>query len=332
MQNEKLPMRVAVGQMRELTDEVILYIKQMGIEDVQFNFYHGSPHLTGNGYWDYMELLQLRTRCEDAGLRLNAIENTPINFYDKAMLGKPGRDEQIENMQKTIANLGRAGIPIFGYHFIATGVWRTSNTTPGRGGAKVTAFDLEAAQNAPLSYDRVYSDEEIWENYAYYIKAILPVAEEAGVTLALHPDDPPVPSLGGVARIMRSFDAFARAMEIGDSPNHALDFCVGSWSEMSPQECLKGLRHFGEKGKIAYVHFRDVVGTVPKFREGFINEGNLDMFQVMKELWEMGFSGFLIDDHVPMMSNDGGWNSRSRAFANGQMTAMLDILQKGYVG
>ena len=149
---------------------------------------------------------------------------------------------------------------------------------------------------------------------------------------ALHPDDPPVPSLGGVARIMRSFEAFDRAMTLGNSPNHGLDFCVGSWSEMSPAECLKGLQYFGEKGKVIYVHFRDVLGTVPKFREAFIGEGNLNMFQVMKTLHQLGFQGYMIDDHVPMMNNDSSWNSRSRAFANGQMTAYLEILNAGAVG
>lgn len=329
MNFDQLPMRIAVGQMRELTDENINFIRQLGIQDVQFNFYHGSPHLSGGSSWEYMDLVQLRTRCEDAGFRLNAIENTPIHFYDKAMLGLPGRDEQIENMQKTIRNLGRAGIPVFGYHFIVTGVWRTSSTAPARGGAKVTAFDYDAVKDAPLSFDREYSEEEIWKNYEYYIKAILPVAEEAGVKLALHPDDPPVSSLGGVARIMRSFDAFKRAMEIGDSPNHGLDFCVGSWSEMSPEECMKGLHYFAEQGKIFYVHFRDVLGAVPKFREAFIGEGNLDMFEVMKVLKDNGFSGFLIDDHVPMMDGDSGWKTYSRAYATGQMVTMLELLNRG---
>ncbi|MFN8444450.1 MAG: mannonate dehydratase [Caldilineaceae bacterium] len=329
MDFDQLPMRIAVGQMRELTDENINFIRQLGIQDVQFNFYHGSPHLSDGSSWEYMDLVRLRTRCEDAGFRLNAIENTPINFYDKAMLGLPGRDEQIENMQKTIRNLGRAGIPVFGYHFIVTGVWRTSSTAPARGGAKVTAFDYDAVKDAPLSFDREYSEEEIWKNYEYYIKAILPVAEEAGVKLALHPDDPPVPTLGGVARIMRSFDSFKRAMEIGDSPNHGLDFCVGSWSEMSPEECMQGLHYFAERGKIFYVHFRDVLGQVPKFREAFIGEGNLDMFEVMKVLKDNGFSGFLIDDHVPMMDGDNGWKTYSRAYATGQMVTMLDLLNRG---
>ena len=325
----KLPMRIAVGQIRELTDDVVSFSKQMGIVDMQFNFFHGSPDLPGEHRWEYMDLLKLRTRVEDAGLRLNAIENVPLKFYTKIMLGQPGRDEQIEHMQATIRNMGLAGIPIFGYHFIATGVWRTTNTAPARGGAKVTAFDYEQVKNAPLSFDRVYTEDEIWANYEYFIKAILPVAEEAGVLLALHPDDPPVPSLGGVARIMRSFDAFKRAMDLSDSPNHGLDFCVGSWSEMSPEECLKGLKYFGEQGKIVYVHFRDVLGTVPNFREAFIGEGNLNMFEVMKTLRQVGFKGYMIDDHVPTMSNDGGWNSRSRAFANGQMSAMLELLDTG---
>jgi mannonate dehydratase len=329
MNIDELPMRIAIGQVRELTDEIILFAKQMGILDMQFNFYGGSPYLPGEKRWEYLDLVKLRTRVEDAGLRLNAIENVPIKFYDKIMLGKPGRDEQIENMQATIRNMGRAGIPIFGYHFVVTGVWRTSTTARTRGDARTTAFDLELAKNAPLSFDREYTDEEQWANYEYFIKAILPVAEEAGVRLALHPDDPPVPSLGGVARIMRSFAAFKRAMATGDSPNHGLDFCVGSWSEMSPSECLAGLKYFAEQGKIIYVHFRDVLGTVPNFREAFIGEGNLNMFEVMKILKESGFKGYMIDDHVPVMVGDSGWASRSRAFANGQMTAYLEILNRG---
>jgi mannonate dehydratase len=146
--------------------------------------------------------------------------------------------------------------------------------------------------------------------------------------MALHPDDPPVPQLGGVARIMRSFDGFKRAMAVGDSPNHGLEFCVGSWSEMGPEVVIPALRHFGSQGKLFYIHFRDVLGQVPKFRESFVDEGNLDMFEVMQTLAVVGFRGFLLDDHVPMMSNDSGWNSRSRAFALGQMKVMLDMVAR----
>ena len=324
MNIDELPMRIAIGQANQLTPEIIQFAHQTGIQDIQFN----TPRLPGESRWEYADLLDLRQRCNDAGLRLNAIENVPIKFYVKAMLGLPGRDEQIDNMQQTIRNLGRAGIPIFGYHFMPNGVWRTSTTARARGDAQTTAFDYALAKDAPLSFDREFDAEEMWQNYAYYMNAILPVAEEAGVKLALHPDDPPVPTLGGVARLMRNFEGFKRALAIADSPNHGLDFCVGSWSEMSPEECLTGLRYFGERGKILYVHFRDVLGTVPAFREAFIGEGNLNMFQVMKTLKELNFKGFLIDDHVPRMVGDSGWVSLSRAFANGQMVTMLEFLNQ----
>jgi mannonate dehydratase len=172
----------------------------------------------------------------------------------------------------------------------------------------------------------------MWANYEYFIKAILPVAEVEGVRLALHPDDPPVESLGGVARLMRSFEGFKRAMEIGDSPMHGLDFCVGSWSEMTSgaEGVLEAVRYFGSRGKIFYVHFRDVVGHVPKFQEGFVNEGNCNMFEVMKTLKEVGFKGFMITDHVPHIVDDTRWGHRGRAHAIGYMTALLEVINAQY--
>jgi mannonate dehydratase len=133
-----------------------------------------------------------------------------------------------------------------------------------------------------------------------------------------------------VARIMNSFEGFQRAMRIGDSPNHGLNFCIGCWSEMNCAMVPQVIRHFAAQGKIFYVHFRDVLGEVPKFREAFVDEGNLDMFEMMKLLREVGFTGFMLDDHVPHMVNDSGWASRSRAYAIGQMNAMLKILNGGY--
>lgn len=316
-------MRLALGQFNELTDEKLLLAKQLGVEDIQLN----TPRLPGETHWDFMDLLRLRTRCEDAGLRLIALENVPVRFYVKAMLGLPGRDEQIAHMATTIRNMGKAGIPILGYHWLPNGVWRTSTTTQIRGGARATSFDMALVEDAPLTHGRVYTAEEMWDNYTTYIQALLPVAEEAGVKLALHPDDPPVPSLGGVARIFGSFAGFKRAMEIGDSPNHGLDFCHGCWSEMGT-DVLAAIRYFGEREKILYVHFRDVQGTVPCFHECFINEGNMDMFAVMRTLKEVGFTGFLLTDHVPHIVEDTPWGHRSRAYAIGYIQALLDVIRK----
>lgn len=216
-----LPMRIGVGQFNEISEERLKFIKQLGADDFLLN----TPNLPDRGgYWGFNDLLLLRTAAEDYGLRLAAIENVPVRFYDKVMLGLPGRDEQIENMATTIRNMGRAGIPILGYHWMPNSVWRTSRTTPTRGGATVTSFNLDLVKNAPLSHDREYTAEEMWANHEYYMKAILPVCEEANVKLALHPDDPPVSSLGGVARIMNSFEGFKRAMETVPSDMHGMDF------------------------------------------------------------------------------------------------------------
>ena len=218
---------------------------------------------------------------KDADLRLAAIENVPKHFYEEAMLGLPGRDEQIEHMQNTVRNMGEAGIPIFGYNWMPNSVWRTSRETLGRGGAFVTSFDYDLAKDKPLTHGRVYTEEEMWDSYTYFIKAMIPVAEESGVKMGIHPDDPPVESLGGVARIFRNFEGFKRAMEIVDSDCHGLEFCQGCWTEMGEDVCA-AIRYFGERGRILYVHFRNVIGTAYNFRESFINAGDVDMYEAMR--------------------------------------------------
>lgn len=318
-------MRVALGQFNQATDDMLRFAKQLGVEGVLLN----TPLLPGEKRWEYLDLVRLRSTIEERGLRLEALENVPLKFYQGAMLGRPeARDEQIENYQETIRNVGRAGIPILGYHFMPNSVWRTSNTAPERGGAFVTAFDLDLAKNAPLSFDREYGADEMWANYEYFIKAVLPVAEEYGVKLALHPDDPPVESLGGVARLFRNFEGFRHAMEdVAPSPNHGLDFCMGCWSEMGTG-AIKPMEYFGSRGKIFYVHFRDVKGVVPKFHECFIGDGNVDVVEAMLTLKRVGFNGFFIDDHVPHMVDDSPFGHRGRAHATGYILGLLNAVNK----
>src|SRR5947209_16881562 len=153
-----LPMRVGLGQFNEITDERLRFIKQCGCDDFLLN----TPRLPGEERWEFRDLLLLRTRAADAGLRLMALENVPVHFYDRIMLGLPGRERQLENMQETVRNMGRAGIPILGYHFMPNGVWRTAWDKPVRGGATATAFCMDEARAAPLSQKRVYTEEELW--------------------------------------------------------------------------------------------------------------------------------------------------------------------------
>jgi mannonate dehydratase len=325
-------MRLAIGQFNELTHERLTFAKQLGVGGVQLN----TPVLPGDQRWELRDLQWLVARCASYGLRLEAIENTPIRFYDQAMRGLPGRDEQIEHYQATIRNLGAAGIPILGYHWMPNGVWRTSRTTPGRGGALVTAFDLGLVDEHPLVYGtkelalvdgEVRTEAEMWQHYTYFMQAVLPVAEAAGVKLALHPDDPPIPMLGGVPRIFYCFEHFKRALELVPSPNSGLDFCMGCWSEMGPN-VLESLRYFGSRGKIFYVHFRDVQGSVPSFQECFLGEGNVDVVAALRTLKEVGFTGFILDDHVPHLIDDTEWAHRGRAHQTGYIAGLLAGMER----
>jgi len=317
---DDLPMRVGLGQFNEISEERLKFIKQCGCDDFLLN----TPRLPGDERWEFNDLLMLRTRAEDAGLRLMALENVPVRFYDRIMLGLPGREEQLENMQETVRNMGRAGIPILGYHWMPNQVWRTSRSFPVRGGAQATAFDMELARAAPLTHVRVYSEEELWANYDWYLERMLPVCEAFGVRMALHPDDPPVESLGGIPRLFRNFDNFRRALEAHDSAMHGLDFCHGCWSEMRGGEgVLEAIHYFGERGRIFYVHLRDVQGDAEKFNECFLGDGNSDIVAVVKALKEVGFRGFIIDDHVPQMVDDTPWGHRGRAYSTGYIAGLL---------
>ena len=332
-------MRVALGQFNEMTHERLTFAQQIGVSGVQMN----TPLLPAeNGYWEYEDLARVVERTESYGLKLEALENVPVWFYEKAMLGLPGRDEQIENYQRTIRNMGKAGIPLLGYHWMPNGVWRTPMAR-GRGGVTVTAYDgalidqplVAGRQVVPGFEGRTMSADELWENYRYFTSAVLPVAEEAGVRLALHPDDPPVPELGGIARLFYHFEGFRKAMEdVAPSPNHGLDFCMGCFSEMyysdseTNQGVLDAMRYFGERGKLFYVHFRDVKGTVPNFEECFLGEGNMNVVEAMKTLHEVGFDGFIIDDHVAHMIDDSDWNHRGHAHATGYILGLVDAVKQ----
>jgi mannonate dehydratase len=344
-----MAMRIAIGQFNEMTEEKLRFAAQVGVSGVQMN----TPRLPGDERWEEADLRRLVEQVEAHGLTLEAIENVPIHFYDKAMLGLPGRDEQIEHYQATIRNMGRAGIPILGYHFMPNSVWRTSSTAPGRGGAHVTAFDMGLVGSTTgrqttfvakrdeklealwvqeeVGGDKV-TEDEMWANYEYFMRAVLPAAAEAGIKLALHPDDPPVPMLGGVARLFRNVEGFQRAEQIAlDTPGGdawGLDLCLGCCSEMpgGADNVAAMIDHFGPRGRICYVHFRDVKGTVPTFAECFIGEGNYDPAATMIRLKRAGFTGFLLDDHVPHMIDDSTWQHRGRAHAIGYMQGILNTI------
>jgi mannonate dehydratase len=316
-------MRYALGSIYNLTDDVLIFAKQLGATDIIVH----SPVLPGNSplgenCYEFHPLLMLRTRVEAVGLKLEAIENIPRDWYHKIMLGLPGRDEQIENFCKTLRNMGKAGIPILGYNFCPGGVWRTCYYTPWRGRAQVTSFDYELVKNAPLTEYGIITEEQMWDNFTYFIKKVIPVAEEANVKMGLHPDDPPVPSIAGISRIMRSVEAFKRVIEIMPSEYNGLEFCQGTFSEMG-EDVINVIEYFGSRKKIFYVHLRNVIGKPNIFHETFIDDGQTDMLKAMLAYKKVGFDGCIIDDHVPIGVDDSSWGHRGRAYAAGYIQALI---------
>jgi mannonate dehydratase len=342
-----MPIRLSLGHVDEYDDTVAAFAHQLGLDGVQL---HAPSNLPGtDGYWSIEELRALRDRCDADGLRIDGLENVPAAHFWKIQRGLPGRDEQIDNYLKTIRNMAAVGIHLLGFHFIATYVWRTDMGTNGRGGARVTGFDLAAAPagNALDNYhltpaqpvDEPLTADRMWSNYQYFIDAALPVAEECGVRLALHPDDPPVDEpLGGATRIFTSPEALQEAWRRANgSDAWGLNFCIGTVSEMGGEAAVNEvIDTLGAAGKILYVHFRDVKGTVPSFVECFLGEGNLDPARVVRRLAAIGFDGFMIDDHVPAMVGDvDTWGttapeaycSRGRAHAIGYLQGVLRAVQ-----
>ena len=327
-------MKLGMDHMGQVTDEKLRFLSQMGVEGIMAN-----PEVRDRqkGFYEYADLLRLRTRVESFGLKLASFGgNADWEWNYKWMLGLPGRDEQIENCRKTIKNLGAAGIPVYTYNIHAMRFYRTSNRAPVRGGAMSTSFDAELVKNAPLftsgmgdvthlipeSHRRPIGDDEMWENLGYFLKAVIPVAEEAGVQMAMHPDDPQVPEIGGVARIMRSPEAFRRLIEMVPSQHNGLLFCVGCFTEMGADVPAE-IRYFGERKKLFWMHFRNTTGTREQFYENFPDEGQTDMYAVMKACHAIGYDGHLAPDHCIRVEGDSDWGHRYWAYALGFTKALV---------
>ena len=255
----------------------------------------------------------------DHGLTVVAIEDTPP--MDKVRLGLPGRDEQIDNVITQLRAMGRLGIPVLGYNWMALSSWaRTSVDIVGRGGALVTGFRaVDAESMHPLVGRGEVTEEQLWGALAYFLDAVVPVADEVGVRLGLHPDDPPRATARRLPRIMSSTAAFRRLLSLHPSTNNGITFCQGNFALMG-EDLPTLIREFGAEDRIAFVHFRDVRGTADDFQETFHDEGQTDMPECMRAYAEIGYSGPLRADHVPTM--DGESNDRPAYGTLGRLFAM----------
>jgi mannonate dehydratase len=300
-------------------------VKQAGVNYVVAPL----PPTVGNEKpWDFMPLLRMKQAFNDGGFEVSVIESRPP--LEKAKLGIEGRDAEIDTVCQLLENMGRVGIPVWCYEWMSQFNWtRTSVTTPGRGGAMVTSFDYELIKDAPLTPAGIVTDEQLWASLEYFLKRVVPVAEKAGVKLAMHPDDPPLSPLRGVSRIMSSIDNYQRLLDLVPSPVNGIALCQGNFTLMTDD--LPGvIRKFGKQDKIFFAHFRDVKGDVHHYEETFHDEGKTNMLECMKAYKDIGFEGVLRPDHVPTMEGDSNdnpsYSSIGRLFAIGYIKGLREAV------
>jgi len=292
-----------------------------------------------NALWTAEELLSIRRGIEAEGLTLEAVENfDPAHWHD-VLLDGPRRAAQMENLKRLVRNVGAAGIPVMGYNFSIAGVAGRVTGPFARGGAESVGVDGVDQRPVPagmvwnMTYDRnappgtlaPVSHEELWRRLARFLEELVPVAEEAGVVLAAHPDDPPAETVRGTPRLVYQPDMYQRLLDIRPSRSNALEFCVGTIAEMTEGDVYQATDRYSAQGKLAYVHLRNVRGRIPSYHEVFIDEGDIDVPRIMRILKRNGYSGVIIPDHTPLVECLAPWHA-GMAYAVGYMRALVQTL------
>ena len=357
-------MKLGIGLYRHnLNAENYRFARQCGCTDVVVHlvdYFRGAPHGAGDNQptggtggwgfagdpdrlWSLQELLALKREIEAEGLRIAAIENfDPAHWHD-VLLDGPKRDVQLENIKTMIRRIGEAGIPCMGYNFSLAGVAVRVTGPFARGGALSVGTD--GGDDTPIPngmiWNMIYdpaapegtlpaiSHDELWRRLGVFLDAVLPVAEEAGVTLAAHPDDPPFPTLRGTPRLVYQPSLYQKLLDMHPSRANGLEFCVGSLAEMTEGDIYETVERYSSQGKLAYVHLRNVQGKVPRYHEMFIDDGDVDMLRVLRILKRNHFDGVIIPDHTPQMSCAAPWHA-GMAYALGWMKAALRIIEEEY--
>ena len=309
-------------------DEKWALCRQMG---VQYAIAKLASELTGHADPSDFEALKLsQSRFKENGFDLIGLEGDQFDM-NRIKFGLDGRDEDVEKYCRMLENMGRLGIKLLCYNFMAgIGWFRTKTNIAERGGALVSGFSADEAMKQGLTGFGELSEEKLWQNYEWFLEKVLPVAEKNGVKMALHPDDPPISPLRGIARIFTNATQFRRALAISNSPSHGLTFCQGSFVTMGEDIPLL-IREFSGQNKIHFVHIRDVQGDRANFRETFHDNGPTDMVAAFKAYKAAGLEVPLRSDHVPTMAGESneqhGYAMKGNLFGIGYIKGIMEALE-----
>jgi mannonate dehydratase len=275
-------------------------------------------------------LKQMQERFRQAGLEWRVLEGVGLS---RAQLGVPGKDEDIENLMRLIKGCAEIGIDTICYNWMPVISWaRTDTQRLNRGGSLVTAFDVEDIKDNSLTEYGEFTPDDLWKNMQYFLDAVIPIAEQYNVKLALHPDDPPVDKIRGIPRIFTSVDAFKRLIKMNPSDYNGICFCQGSFASQKDTDIPAAIRYFGARKKIHFVHFRDVSGNTTHFSEEWHDNGKTDMYVAMKAYYNVGFRGPLRPDHVPTVAGDSndhpGYSNMGTLFAIGYIKGLMESVAK----
>lgn len=356
-------MKIGLGLYKNsLTERNFTFAKQAGATHIVAHltdyFKETNPEISGgtaDGWgcagqglpWSEDALTGLVKSIRAHGLEIAGIENfDPSQWYD-ILLDGPQKLAQLEVIRESIRAAGRAGIRTIGYNFSIAGVWGWTRGPYARGGAMSVGFDaslIDTTQAIPdgmvwnMRYRASRSDgvvgeissDELWQRLNWFLQHVLPVAEEAGVNLALHPDDPPMESLRGAARLVNLPEKYARLIALSPSPSNVLELCLGSVQEMrhSTMDVYQTVEQYVRQDRIGYIHFRNVIGKVPRYAEVFVDEGDIDMARVVSILHANNYDGVLIPDHTPALECDASWHA-GMAYALGYMRALVQLAERG---
>ncbi len=316
----KLQMQVS----SDCSEDYLRFLKQMGVRYVLVKF--------ADQHTNYEDAARFVDRLRRLGLTPKDGGNVGLHKNPAIHLGLPGRDEAIERYNEFTKILGKIGIPV-GYitwepNRVYTTKWDTGEHT---NGARARIVDIAEVLGRPMTHGRVYDEEEIWANFKYFLDRALPVCREAGVRLALHPNDPPVPSVCGIHNLIHSAECYRKAFALADdSPYLGMKLCTGCWLEGGESfgNLLEDLRTFIRQGKVLIVHFRNVSSTLPYFEETLPEDGYMDMTRVMQVLVEEDYQGTVFPDHVPLFEEAYGGRHAAGAYTVGYLKGMLHAIQR----